>query len=186
MKSTKSLTFGSMMVGMMSLILLLDRMFLGNLGFMLFLPVTVPIIVYGFLFSFKETVVVAVSMVIMSVIASGIPAAIVSVLGYSCVALSAVFCQKRKWQVQFAVMFVVDAIVTFVMVVFFAEYFGVNIQEQMALVVSWLGPVSSQVMWSLIGASLLLTVLMEVYIIQAFSKIIIMRWAVKIQQQEKL
>lgn len=177
MKSVKSVTYGAMSVGLIALILLFDRILVGNLGFMLSLIIPVPLVIYGMKFSFKESIVVYLTMVVASVIFNGMLSAVVSVAGFGLVGLVMVYANEQEysaWKSNVLLFFSMSIIYT-IMIVFFEGYFGVSITDTIDTIANFAPQLSYQMMYGVTILSIILTIFMEMFIVKTLVKLIAMR-----------
>lgn len=125
MRNTKHITTGAFTIGLTSLIILGDRVSVGT--FMSFLAL--PIIVYGYYYSFKSSVVVYASCVLMSFVLTGYLPTIITMLGYGFVGLSLVYSRNKSFSSlkTYLIMYITSIPIYSVMIFFFGEYFGVSL-----------------------------------------------------------
>lgn len=177
MKSVKSVTYGAMSVGLLALILLLDRFLVGNLGFMMSLLIPVPLVIYGMKFSFKDSIVVYFSMVVASVIFNGMLPAVISVIGFGLVGLVMVYTNEQEYSafISDVLLFFSMSIIYTIMIVFFESYFGVSISETIDTIAQYAPQLSYQLLYGVTILSIILTIFMEMFIVKTLVKLIVMR-----------
>ncbi len=134
MRNTKHITAGAFTVALTSLIIVLDRVTVGMM--MSFLAL--PLIIYGYYYSFKSTMVVFFSCVLMSFVLTGYLPLIISTLGYGFIGLSLVYSRNRSLSnlKTYGLMYVCSIPVYAVLIVFFGEYFGLSLKENYDLMYS--------------------------------------------------
>lgn len=171
MRKTIHLTHGAMTVALTGILLLLDRIFLGF--FMPFLAL--PLIVYGSYYSLKESAVVALSNVLISVVLSGLLPAVLTTIGYGFVGLSYIYAYKHEYKNSqyYFIMSIFMSLFYIFMILFFGEYFGIDIPETIEIVSEYITLVNPVLIKTLAYVSVFLTMLMEVFIVKKSSDIVI-------------
>ncbi len=174
MKKTRNLTYGAMIVVIISMAVLLDRSVAGFLGAVMSIAICVPLNVYGTLFSLRDTVVVYVTAIFASVIVSGMLGAVVSVIGYGLISLIYVHCLDKNYskKVRSGLMFIGMVLLYTLMIGLFNEYFGVDLKETVEVLGDFFSGLSSSVLMGFALMSVLLTLVMELYIINTLSELI--------------
>lgn len=177
MKSVKSVTYGAMSVGLISLLFLLDRLFLGNLGFMMSIVIPIPLVLYGIKFSFKESIVVYITMILASVIFNGMPPAVVSMAGFGFIGLAMVYAHEQEYSAlkKNVLLFLCMSVVYVVMMQLFASYFGLSVQDSVDTVVKAAPFLSKAVVYFIVVISIVLTILMEMFILNTTIKLLSIR-----------
>lgn len=177
MKSVQSVTYGAMSVGLFSLVLLLDRLFIGNLGFMMSLIIPLPLVIYGIKFTLKETFVVYLTMIVSSFIFSGMPPAMVSVIGFGLVGLVMVYTHKQEYGFcrKNILLFLSMVIIYSIMIYFFSGYFGLSIPETIETIKHYLPGVGIGVMYFITCFSVVMTIFMEMYILNTSANLLAKR-----------
>lgn len=173
MKKTIHITHGAMTLALTALILFADRITMGF--FMPFLAL--PLIIYGVHYSMQESVIVAISIVFLAMMLSGLLPTVISSIGYSLVGLMYIYCyHEDKKRIQYYVLMgLVMAGFYFVMIRFFGEYFGIDIMETIQFAEKYLpkgAPVS--LLQTAAYFSIFITLLMEVFIVKVSADIVIM------------
>lgn len=171
MRKTIHLTHGAMTVALTGIILLMDRLFMGF--FMPFLAL--PLIVYGSYYSLEESYLVAISNVLIAIILSGMLPTVITSIGYSIVGLSYIYAYKKDYSKKryYLIMSIFMSLFYAVMVLFFGEYFGIDIRESIEVIsgfVKFLNPIIIKILAYL---SVVLTMLMEVFIVKVSADMII-------------
>lgn len=174
MKNTRSITSGAMTVALTGIILFLDRITVGL--FMSFLGI--PLMVYGYFFTFNESIIVYISIVLLSVIVSGMLPTVVMMAGYGLVGLSFIWAKEKGLSTKklLTLMGIVLGFVYIIMVLFFGEYFGFSIGVATEAVRSFLETLGINATWGVdLVAYLLLfvTYLMELFVIYMCGNLII-------------
>ncbi len=173
MKKTIHITHGAMTLALTALILFADRITMGF--FMPFLAL--PLIIYGAHYSMQESLIVALSTVFLAMMLSGMLPTVISSIGYSLVGLMYIYCyheDKSRGQYYFW-MSLVMAGFYYIMIRFFGEYFGVDILETIRFAQEYMpkgAPVS--LIKGIAYFSVLITMLMEVFIVKVSADIVIM------------
>lgn len=177
MKSVKSVTYGAMSVGLISLLFLLDRIFIGNLGFLMSLVIPVPLILYGIKFSFKESVVVYFTMLVASLIFNGMPPAMMSMVGFGLIGLIYIYAHEQEYSPmkRNVLLFLCMSVIYIVMMKFFSAYFGLSVKESVDAFLDVAPQLSMFWIYTSVVLSTGLTVLMEVYIITTSVKLLVRR-----------
>lgn len=167
MKSVKAVTYGAMSVGLISLLFFLDRLFVGNLGFMMSIVIPIPLVLYGYKFSLKEGVAVYITMIIASVIFNGMPPAIVSMTGFGLIGLIYIHAYEQEYSVlkKNVLLFICMGIVYLIMMQLFAAYFGLSIQDTVETVNKIAPYLSSIIVYGIVVLSTVATIMMEIYIL---------------------
>ena len=173
MRKTVNLTHGAMTVALTGMLLLLDRLFLGF--FMPFLAL--PLIVYGISYSLKDTAVVAFANVLVSVILSGLLPTVLTMVGYAFVGLAYVYAYQKKLsnKYYYLLMSIFMSIFYIIMVGFFGEYFGISVSETIDAMATlpMVGIVDPIVIKITAYLSIVLTMLMEVFIVKVSADMVI-------------
>lgn len=177
MKNVKSVTYGAMTVALFSMLMLLDRLFVGNLGFMMSIIIPIPLIIYGLKFSLKESGIVYLTMIFSSILFNGMPPAIISVLGFGFVGLVMIYTYEQEYSAfkKNVLLFFSMGIVYLIMIAFFSSYFGLSIQETVDTIVRYFPNVSVLILYTVTWTSVVLTILMEIYILNTATKLLSQR-----------
>ncbi len=160
-----------MTVALTGIILLLDRMLMGF--FMPFLAL--PLVVYGSYYSLNESIIVAVSNVIIAMILVGLLPTVLTSIGYSTVGLAYIYAYHNNFTKKqtYVIMSVFMAIFYVIMVLFFGEYFGLNITETIDSIsgfVQFLPAVGVKIAAYVLS---FLTMLMEVFIVKVSGDMVV-------------
>lgn len=172
MKNTRHITMGAMTLGLSAIIQLLAHSTLGF--FMSFL--TVPLVVYGYFYSFRSSVVVYIASIGLSFALTGYLPTIITVAGYGLVGLALIYGMRQKWGSlkRFLVATIAVIPVYVVMIGFFSEYFGYSIPETVLAITRVIPSVPSCLIITIVYLGALLLGLMEVYIIKVVSEMLIL------------
>lgn len=177
MKSVQSVTYGAMSVGLLSLVLLLDRLFVGNLGFMMSIIIPLPLVLYGTKFTLKESVVVYLTMIVASFIFNGMPPAMVSVAGFGFVGLVMIYTHKQEYGFlrKNILLFLSMVVIYAIMIYFFSGYFGLSISKTIDTLKHYLPGSSVTLMYFITWLSIVMTIFMELYILNTSVKLLTKR-----------
>lgn len=173
MRKTKNLTTGAITLGLSAILILLDTFTAGS--FMVILAL--PLVIYGYYFSIKETLITYVCTVILSFIITGYIPTIITVSGYGLIGLALVVARRKqlKTNLTYIMMYVAALPVYVVMISFFDVYFlGQSIQEMFEITLTYLPHgFDTELVVYVVYISLMLLPLMECYIIKISSQLVI-------------
>lgn len=174
MKSVKSVTYGAMSVALVAMFFLLDRLFVGNLGFIMSLVIPIPLIIYGIKFSLKESFVVYLTMIVASFIFNGMPPAMLSMAGFGLVGLVYLYTYEQEYSAlrKNILLFLSMAAIYLIMIFLYSDYFGLSIPDTIETIVRFYPDLSYQVLLVVSWLSVGLTILMEMYIINTSVKLL--------------
>lgn len=173
MRKTLHLTHGAMTVALTGILLFMDRITLGF--FMPFLAL--PLIVYGVNYSLKETAIVGFSTVLIAIIMSGLLPTVITMIGYVFVGLAYVYAYQHNFTKK-STYFIMSIFMSFfyvLMVGFFSEYFGVSVTESIDYIsqLEFASIVKPIVIKITAYSSIVLTMLMEVFIVKVSADMVI-------------
>lgn len=177
MRKTRSVTYGAMIVGIMSLALFLDRATAGTLSPLLVIPIAIPLIIFGVMFGIKDSVVVYIVSIIVSFLFSGMLPSMLMVVGYGGIGLIYIYAYTKSLSTKLRNLCMFIGMIVFyaVMIFFFDEYFGLSTIE----VVNWLnqniGGDKSFVFSLIAYVFVFITIIMEMMIINILSAFMINR-----------
>lgn len=172
MRNTKHITAGAFTVALTSLIIVLDRVTVGMM--MSFLAL--PLIIYGYYYSFKSTIVVFFSCVLMSFVLTGYLPLIISTLGYGFIGLSLVYSRDKSLSnlETYGLMYVCSIPVYTVLIMFFGEYFGLSLKENYDLIATLVPEnFSAQSIKTAVLLSVAIMPLMESFIMKVSSSLVL-------------
>ena len=174
MKSVKAVTYGAMSVGLISIFLLADRLLLGNLGFIMSILVPVPLVIYGFKFSFKESVAVYLTMVVASIIFNGLLPAVVSVACFGLIGLEIIYTHEQEYSFlkKNVLLFLSMSAIYAIMIIFFESYFGLSVSDTIATLQDLFPKIDIAVYYLISLGMIIVTILMEMYILDAVIKLL--------------
>ena len=174
MNSVKSVTYGAMVVGLASIILLADRLLLGNLGFLFSLIIPIHLVVYGTKFSLKESVAVYFTMIVASFIFNGLLPAIISTVCFGLIGLIMIYTQKQRYAFlkRNLILFFSMSLAYFIMIRFFSVYFGVSIEDTITFIKEHAPQLAYNITIIFTYGSILVTILMEMYILNTASSLL--------------
>ena len=177
MKKTRSLTYGAMILGIILMVILIDRSTLGFFGAALALPITLPLIIYGTKFEFKDMIVVYFSLIISTFLFSGLIQTIIMVTGYGAVALAFIYCYNHSITgfIKHFIMLFIMSTLYYLMIQFFGQYFGIVVNEEIELIAGFLKGVNYNLIRFTAYLSIFFTMLMEYILINISSNILISR-----------
>ena len=175
-KTTTCITHGAMTASITVVLLLIDRVFAGFL--MSFLPL--PLIVYGLYYSIKEALITYVVTVLLVMIVPGqLPTTVLMVIyGFVGMIYIAVFKSQMHRFIKFLFVYGGMAIGYFVMIRFFGTFFGLEFHMTVDEVVRFLKVTNPQTAQNLAIVVILLTILLETFIIFMGANIITQRMKV--------
>lgn len=162
-QSTKSMTHGAITAALTVLLLLADRMLAGFI--MSFLPL--PLIVYGMYYSLKESVITYVVTVLLVMIIPGQLPTTIMMITYGFVGLVYIGVFKtnlKKWR-KFLVVFLGNFINYFIMMKFFGNFFGMEINLLITQISGFLSFLEPKTVTILAILMVLFTVALETLII---------------------
>lgn len=177
MKKTRSLTYGAMILGIILMVLLVDRSTLGFFGAALALPITLPLIIYGTKFEFKDSIVVYFSLIISTFIFSGLIQTIVMVTGYGAVALAFIFCYKNSTEglKKHILILSIMSVLYYLMIQFFGQYFGIVVNEEIEAIANIFKGIDFNLIRFTAYLSIFFTMLMEYILINISAQLLIKR-----------
>lgn len=165
MKQTKSLTVGAMTIALTMMIMMLDRITTGF--FMTFLGI--PLVVYGSYYDLKNSVIVYVACIVMTFILTAYLPTILLMLGYGGMGLATVYTYKKnmkKWQSYFFT-YLLSLPFYFVMIYYFGQFFGVDIQASIDLVANIIPVESNELVANLfVWLNIMILPALEVWLIR--------------------
>lgn len=185
MRKTSSVTYGAMIVGIMSLALFLDRATGGTLSPFLSLPISIPLVLYGVMFGIKDTVVVYIVSIIVSFLFSGMLPSMLMVVGYGGIALIYVYAYERKYKdsIKNFLMFIGFIVFYAIMIRFFDEYFGLSLGEFVTLFESYLPGLGASIVYGASIFMVLITIIMELVLINIVSTFMIVRLKLNVENK---
>lgn len=185
MRKTRNVTYGAMIVGIMSLALFLDRATAGTLSPFLVVPIAIPLVVYGVMFGFKPSVAVYFVSIIVSFLFSGMLPSMLMVVGYGGIALIYIYSYEKKLKpnIKHLLMFLGMVVFYAVMIFFFDEYFGLSIVEVVEEISRIVPDFASSLIYFIAYLSTALTIIMEIIIINVLSSFMITRLRLNVENK---
>lgn len=172
MRKTQHITSGAMTLGLMALLIVLDRVSLGTV--MSFLAL--PLVVYGAFYDFKATSVVYGASIVLAFVLTGYLPTVIMMAGYGLVGLVLVYANQRKFSkpLTYGLMYLASIPVYVVMIRFFGDYFGVNIPQTLELLNSMVpADYDPQAVRNIAMLSIALLPLMEAFIMKISSQLVL-------------
>lgn len=134
MKSTRSITHGAMTLGLIVIIMYLDRMSSQLFSFLLGLP----LLIYAMEFGIRDGFVVYITSIILTFILGSLPTAIL-MSGYGATAISLCYGINhfnKQWKI-YLLSFIVALPLYIIMLSLFSEFFGYDMHEFTSYVGTW-------------------------------------------------
>lgn len=184
MKNVRNLTYGAMIVGLISIALFFDRATSGMLSPMLSLPIAIPIIVYGIIFGMRDSVAVYIVSIIVSFLFSGMLPSMLMVVGYGGTALIYIYAYSKQLSNTRKNILMVLGLVLFywIMIQFFGEYFGVSIPDTITFLSRIFPGLGASLFKFLAYFTVALTLLSEVVLINIASSFMIVRLRLNVEK----
>ena len=185
MRDTKNITYGAMIVGIMSLALFLDRATGGSLSPFLSLPITIPLIVYGMMFNLKSSIVVYFVSIIVSFLFSGMLPSMLMVVGYGGIALIYIYAVRNNFSdlSKNVIMAIGLGVFYWLMISFFDEYFGFSVNEFVTWFATVLPVASHRVYFVLAYLMAIITIFLELLVINIAASFMILRLRLGIEKK---
>jgi len=187
-KETRKITQGAMIVALLGVLFLMDRQTAGIFNYVVAWIVPLPLVLYVAMHGFKSALIPYVSSIFLAFIV-GTPIMAILAAIYGAIGLIYGFGVQKQWESNklYLTAFVGTSVVFFVTVVLFAAFFGYDIQAEIKMMIETMDSLAlmqgrnvRQIVTATVMISYLTSAVLEAFLIHTFSKILLMRFKIRV------